>query len=225
MKGLEEYMKVFESLIDICSSPVFDDFARRREAVEHEFSSVQDRYFTPAKTAPAGAITQERALIDLFWERAGLSHKTAKEIGYIGSYHNCVLQLLYGILGVDIIKFLFDQASAPHTTVDPFRPKLFLERLSVLERVANRLKDGSKTPVRLPETAPYVQSGMGPRLERFSEEQHRLLLDYSLRELRDFGELGLLYQSRSKKVTVEIHIYTPHEELEPEGFPLLGRPR
>jgi hypothetical protein len=218
-------MKVYEYPIEICLEPVFDNASRRDDESQRELEPVYARYFTPVEDATEGTTTQERALIQLFWGHASHEHKLARENGYIGSFHNCVFKLLYGAFGLDIIAYLFDQAWVPTTIIDPFRPGLFLERLSVLERATKELKDGAKTPVRLPETAPYLRPGMGPELNGFSEEKHRLLLDYSLRELRDFGELGLSLQAENEKLSVRIHIWQPHEFDDPDIETFAANPK
>jgi hypothetical protein len=183
-------MKVYDSIIEICLDPVCKNEAIRDDKAQRELGHVRGIYFKPAKAAPMDTTTQERSLIQLFWERASFEYKVARENGYVGTDHNCVLRLLYGVFGLDIIGYLFNRSWVPATTIDPFRPDVFLERLSVLEQAAADLTDGWKTPVKLPETTAYFRPGMGPKLSRFSEERHRLLLDYSLRELRAFGELG-----------------------------------
>lgn len=209
-------MKVYDSIIEISLEPVFGNVSSTDDKAQRELDSVYDIYFKPTEDAPAGTMTQERALIHLFWERASNEHKVARENGYVGTSHNCVFKLLYGVFGLDIIEYLFNQSWVPSTTIDPFRPELFLERLSVLEQAATELKDGAKTPVKPPTTAPYFRPGMGPELNSFSEENHRLLLDYSLRELRDFGELALSVQTEEAKLSVDIQIYTPREFHDPE---------
>ena len=108
-------------------------------------------------------------MISLFWDRASNKHKLARENGYIGSYHNCVFRLLYAVFGLDIIAYLFNQTWVPDTTIDPFRPGLFLERLSVLERATKELVDGAETPVRLPGTAVYFGPDIGPTLRLYSD--------------------------------------------------------
>jgi hypothetical protein len=125
------------------------------------------------------------------------------------------LNLLYGVFGTDILAFLFDQAWFPGALINPFRIQRFLERLSVLERAATELKDETKTPVLLQETSHYLRDRMGPKLTHFEEDKHRLLLSASLRELRDFGELGLSLQGRDKPLTVTIHMpFIGDEEVE-----------
>jgi hypothetical protein len=208
-----ENMKVYENEIQIFLRPAFDNVSKHHDAVRTELRSVRERYFWPTKDEPAEMMTQERALIRLFWERASNEYKVARENGYVGSFENCVFRLLYGVFGADILAYLFDQEWVPDTTVDPFRPTLFLERLSVLERATKKLEDGAKTPVVTPETAAYFRPGMGPRLKCFREEKHRLLLDYSLRELRDFGELGLSLQAKNEKLSVWIHIFDPYDAI------------
>jgi hypothetical protein len=200
-------MKVYEYEVDICLNSAHTAATSRDNKVKAELRPVRHRYFIPEKNAPAGTKTQERAMIQLFWARASDDYKTARDNGYVGSFHNCAFRLLYGIFGVDIIGYLFNQGWVPLTTIDPFRPDLFLQRLIVLEQAARELKDGAKTPVCLPETAPYAVTGMGPELLRFSETEHRVLLDYSLRELRGFGELGASRQWGGGDQTVSIQIY------------------
>jgi len=110
---------------------------------------------------------------------------------------------------VDIIGYLFDQTWVPHAVIDPFRTKLFLQRLSVLEQAATELTDGETIPIPLLRGSEYFLSGMGPRLPRFREDRHRVLLRCSLRELRDFGELGRSLRLTKKKPTVTINIWSP----------------
>jgi hypothetical protein len=204
-------MTVYESVIEICLNPVFNEATSRHEAVELQLLPLCDRYSVRLKDAEVDYRSEEKALIGLICNRhARNEYALAREVGYVGSRHNCVFNLVYGVFGVDFIAYLFDQPWVPATTVNPFRPKLFLNRLSALERATRQLKDGSRTPLSLPETARYVQSGMGHRLRRFSEEKHRLLLEYSLRELRDFGELGLSVPPTNKKLSADISIYAPH---------------
>jgi hypothetical protein len=200
-------MKVYEYEVDICLNSAHTAATSRDNKVKAGLRPVRHRYFIPEKNAPVGGKTQERAFIHLLWARASDDYKLARENGYVGSFHNCVFRLLYGIFGVDIIRYLFNQGWVPQTTVDPFRPDLFLRHLCVLEQAARELKDRTKTPVCLPETAPYAATGMGPALLRFSESKHRLLLDYSLQELRGFGELGLSRRRGSDDQTVSIQIY------------------
>ncbi len=209
-------MKVYENSIDILLTGARKDANRRNQAAQDELWPVRSHYFTPTKGTPVGAKTQERALIQLLWGRASGNYQLARESGHVGSFHNCVFRLLYGVFGADIIAYLFNQAWIPVTTIDPFDPALFLKRLNVLENAARVLKDRAKTPVLLPETAPYVAAGMGPELPCFNEKQHRLLLDSSLRELRGFGELGFSCAWRRDKQTVFIYISTPHEFDDPE---------
>jgi hypothetical protein len=204
-------MKVYEYLIEIGLEPVFGNGSKRDDEVEKELRPVYSRYFEPSEDAPEGVTTQERALLGLFLDRASHDHKVASENGYVGSYHNCVFKLLHGVFGLDIIAYLFDQAWVPSTTIDPFQPRLFLERLAVLERAAMELKDGAKTPVELPETTAHFRTGSKPN--DFSEEKHRLLLNYSLSELQDFGQLGLSLEREGQTPTVDISIYDPYGYL------------
>jgi hypothetical protein len=52
---------------------------------------------------------------------------------------------------------------------------------------------------------------MGMRLRHFREKKHRLLLNYSLRELRDFGELGVSLDEAGKEPDVEISVYAGYD--------------
>jgi hypothetical protein len=140
----------------------------------------------------------------------------AKECGYIFSDVNCDLRLLHHLFGADIVGYLFDKTWIPiakpvptiyfprefipsdakfgetlGAVVRPFRPELFLARLSVFERNFRQLKDGAITPISLPELTAYLRGDGGTRLQRFIDDEHRLRLEISLSELRDFGELGL----------------------------------
>ncbi len=209
-------MKVYEHRIDICLSPAHDDAIERDDEVKKKLWPVRERFFTPTKGAPAGTTTQERALIRLFWGRASDEYKLARENGYVGSFHNCVFELLYGVFGADVIAYLFNQGWVPETTIAPFHPGSFLKRLSVLEETVRELKDGEKTPIHLPETTPYMVAGMGPELRCFREKKHRLLLDYSLRELRGFGDLACSRNWRGEKQIVYIQIYAPYGFNDPE---------
>ena len=135
--------------------------------------------------------------------------------GYIG-YRNCVFSLLYGVFGIDVLRFLFDQDWVPSVEIDPFSPSKFLKRLSMLQREAEKLKDGAATPVRLEWADLYIRQGMGPALASFSEDEHRLLLDASLQELHDFGKLGLELQREGEVPRVEIHIWIPDGDYDSE---------
>jgi hypothetical protein len=205
-------MTVYESTIEICLNPAFEAATRRSDLAEKELLPVCERYSVQLRGKPGDATTQEQSLLSLFWKRrAGHEYSLAKENGYVGSGHNCVFKLLYGVYGADIIAYLFDQPWVPATTINPFRAEPFLDRLSVLEAAAKRLKDGWSTPLSLRETLPCVKAGMGLRLRRFREKKHRLLLNYSLRELRDFGELGVSLAEAGKKPSVDISIYTGYD--------------
>ena len=63
--------------------------------------------------------------------------------------------------------------------------------------------------ISLPQIAPYIAAGMGPELKCFREKQHGLLLDYSLRELRGFGELAASRQWKHDEQTVCIELHAP----------------
>ena len=209
-------MEVYEHQIEICLSPVHYDALERDRDVKEKLKAVREHYFTPAKGGPSGTTTQERALIRLFWGRACQDYKLARENGCVSSFHNCAFRLLYGVFGADVIAYLFNQAWVGFSIVDPFRPRMFLDRLSVLEQASRGLKDGATTPISLPDIVPYVVAGMGPQLKCFREKQHGLLLDYSLRELRGFGELGLSRQWKREVQTVCIHLHAPYGLHDPE---------
>jgi hypothetical protein len=161
-------MKVYKSDIQICLEPVFSDARRYDHNVRDELGSLHGRCVDPVEKEELKY--QDYSLVELFWKRSDKQHKIARENGYLGSYHNCAFTLLYGAFGADIIAYLFNRKWVPSTTVDPFLAGDFLQRLSVLEGAATGLKDGAETPVRLPETAPYSISGMGPELEFFREK-------------------------------------------------------
>jgi hypothetical protein len=126
------------------------------------------------------------------------------------SFYGYDFGLLYGIFGADILAYLLDQAWVPAATVAPFRPLLFLKRLSVLEQTAKDLRDGAKTPIWLSETAHYFRPGMGASLKCFNEEAHRPPLDRILGAFRRFGEEGLSLRMEDKGPKAYIHIFDPH---------------
>jgi hypothetical protein len=199
--------KVYENVIQIKLHKGFDhdEYMYMRD-LKKQFLSLSDHYFKPTKEAPKCTSTQERAMIDrMKWVIDEKEPGVARSI----SEGDVVLRLLYGVFEADIIAYLFDQAWVPATTVVPFRPRLFLKRLSVLERVVDKLKDGAKTPIWLPETDHYLRPGMGPKLNRFSAKHHGLLLKWSLRELRAFGEVGLTLPTEPEAPRVEISILNP----------------
>jgi hypothetical protein len=191
------YDHVIEIVMDDALSALDDKY---REMVK-ELHTVR-RMYIPQRTKDS----QEWYLLDLLWKRACVQVERCGSNGYVGPYCNCAFNLLYGVFGIDILAFLFDQAWFPGALITPFRVQLFLERLSVLERAVDELKDGTKTPVLLPETAHYIDDRMGPKLTYFDEKKHRLLLSASLHELRDFGALGLSLQGKDKPLTVGIHM-------------------
>jgi hypothetical protein len=198
-------MTVYESVIQVVLYPDPNDAVERTATNYEQLRSLRDLYFEPTMEEPTGVTTQERALIRMLEVRS-----IGSAVSCISSHANCVLNLIYGVFGVDTLAYLFDQSWVPATTVNPFRPGLYLKRLSVLERTASELKDGARTPVWLPETAQYFRPGMGPSLECFKDKEHRLLLDHSLRELREFGELGLSLAKEDREPSVEIGVYDPY---------------
>jgi hypothetical protein len=145
--------------------------------------------------------------------RAFYGGTAAKEFGYLNTFLNCAFNLLHNVFGADVVAYLFDKEWIPtvkpvrtvvfpstlvpppygtmwRTVVKPFRPALFLERLTVLDTTIKQLRDEAITPILLPETAPYRRGDGGITLKQFREKHHRLALDFSLSELRGFGELG-----------------------------------
>jgi hypothetical protein len=203
---------VYQSVIEICLQPVFEAATNRNEAVKRDLLSLCERYSVRFRDTNIDHTSQAKSLIGLFCMRfASHEHALARENGYIGSYHNCGFKLLYGVFGVDILAYLFDEEWVPNAVINPFQPELFLERLSVFERAAAGLTDGARTPLPLLRTSEYFRSGMGPRLPRFNENRHRLLLAYSLGELRGFGELGRSLRLTNKKPIVEIKIWSPYD--------------
>jgi hypothetical protein len=212
-------VKVYESVIQIR----LYQYAEEVESTDLDnklLKALRLRYFRPTKKVPVGVRTPERGLIRLLELRA--SGPVVSFVKYIHSHHNCVLNLLYAIFGADIIAYLFDQAWVPATTVVPFRPRLFLKRLSVLELAVDKLRDGAKMPIWLAETDHYLRPGMGPRLNRFSAKYHGLLLKWSLRELRAFGEFGLTLSTKTRPPRVEISILNSVDLDDPEVSPFVA---
>jgi hypothetical protein len=203
-------MKVYSYDIEVFLDPACEEAQARSRFETDKIAPSRNVYFAASKEVPEGVTTQERALIQLFWTRACREYKLARETGYIGSYHNCALELLHGIYGVDILAYLFDQCWVPTTVVDPFRPNAYLSRLRVLEQASHRLRHGTKLPVTLRGASAYAVVGMGEELKRFDEVRHRFLLDRSLAELHAFGELGAEFTRRSKPQKVHIQIWTPY---------------
>ena len=204
-------MTVYESVIEICLDPVFSEASERSDAVEQAMGPLCDRYSLRMLDTKIDETSQQKALIGLFCKRrAGHRYALAQENGYIGSYHNCVFELLYGVFGVDIIGYLFDRPWVPRATINPFRPGLFLRRLSVLEQAVTGIPDRTRTPLPLLRGNEYFCPGMGPRLMRFKDKKHRTLLLYSLGELRSFGELGRSLRLANRKPSVHINIWSPY---------------
>jgi hypothetical protein len=196
---------IFEHVIEIFMDDALlarDDKYREMVKELHTVRSI----FVPQREEEYVIHSEESALLDLLWKRASVLADLSGSNGYVGTYHNCALKLLNGVFGTDTLAFLFDQACSRGALINPFRVQLFLERLSVLERAVGELKHGTKTPVLLLETAHYLRDGIGTRLSHFDEQKHRLLLSASLRELRDFGELGLSLQGTDKPLRVTIHM-------------------
>ena len=216
-------MKVYESVIEVCLEPAFKDARNCNDDLIRKLRSLRQKHEDISVDLVVGCgLTQERALLDLLWQRACLSDKAAGRIGYVG-YDNCVFKLLYGIFGIDILAFLFGQSWVPAAIIHAFNPDLFLERLSVLERAITNLKDGTKLPVVLPEAKEYIQLGMGPTLNFYLEEEHHLLTECSLQELRDFGELARSLRDKKQELHVNIHIWEYDDEVlafaaEPEKY-------
>jgi hypothetical protein len=205
---------IYDCDIEILMDDVFLAFDEKYREMVKELRTVRKMY-VPRREKEYVVHSQESALLDLLWKRACVLTDRSGSNGYVGPSSNCALNLLYGVFDIDILAFLFDQTWFPGAHIIPFRVQLFLERLGVLERAVSDLKDGTKTPVLLPETAHYLDDRMGPKLIHFEEKKHRLLLSASLRELRDFGELGLSLQGRDKPLMVTIHMpFIGDEEVE-----------
>lgn len=209
-------MKVYESIIEIAMEPTFTRLRERNDELLDKLVPLRKTYCGTAGWKAGAIYSDEKALIDLlFWRAKEMGGRPASS-GYVGNARNCVFSLLYGLFGIDVIAFLFDQAWVPAKDIVSFSPESFLDRLSVLERFSKKLKDGDKTPVRLQEARAYIRPGMGPQLKCFREDLHRLLLDNSLLELREFGELGVSLQRAGEEPNVAINIYHPYEEHDPE---------
>ena len=152
--------------------------------------------------------SEERAVLDVLWKEANQDSGRGRS-GYAGSYVNCVFSILYEVFGMDVIAFLFDHPWVPDVTIEAFQPKHFLSRLAVLEAAASKLRNGDTIPVLLPETVPYRHSSES-QTSLFVNERYRFFLDHSLRELREFGELGYAVQSTGRRMKVSIHIWAPY---------------
>jgi len=211
---------VFQQVIEIVMEGVFDkirDEANKSLCELREKRKVYEEW------------SEERAFLDLLWNRAGQDSAVGKN-GYVGSYSNCAFSILYEVFGVDIIGFLFNQAWVPNITIRPFLAEHFLNRLATLEEPASMLTQGQRIPVLLPQTTPYIPPGSEAETKSFTED-HRFFLNHSLRELRDFGELGRSLQQAGKDLEVYINVWIPegeysdeimafaHEEREEEGEP------
>jgi hypothetical protein len=196
---------IFDDVIEIFMDDALSARDDKYREMLRDLRTVR-KIFVPQRGENNLIHSEESALLDLLWKRACVLTGFSGSNGYVGTYHNCALKLLNGVFGTETLAFLFDQACSRGAVINPFRAQLFLERLSVLERAVGELKDGTKTPVLLPETAHYLRDGIGTRLNHFDEQKHRLLLSASLRELRDFGELGLSLQGTDKPLKVTIHM-------------------
>jgi hypothetical protein len=206
---MEEIVTVYDTTVEVCLDSAFGDNQDKNDELIRQLRSLRRKHDPmPQDLARSIYHTQEQDLLDLFWQRACLLDKASGGRGYVGSYQNCTFNLLYGVFGIDILAFLFGQPWVPKVIIRPFDPESFLDRLSVLERAAEELEDGTMTPVPVPGAATYVQKGMGPELESFKEEQHRFLLQASLQEIRDFGELGRSLRDAKQDLSVDIHIWT-----------------
>lgn len=211
---------VFEQVIEIVMEGVFDKIWDEANKSLCELREKRKDYEEGS---------EERAFLDLLWNRAGQDVGVGKN-GCVSNYNNCTFSILYEVFGVDIIGFLFNQAWVPYITIKPFLAEHFLNRLATLEEAASTLRQGQRIPVLLPQTAPYIPPGPKAETKSFTED-HRFFLNHSLRELRDFGELGRSLQQMGKELEVFIHIWIPdgeysdeimafaHEEREEEGEP------
>jgi len=214
-------VKLYEGVIEIWLEPAFSRFAKQQSEYIRELRPLRREH---NRARDFEGVSQERALGDLLWQRICLQDDNAGLTGYVGSFTNCVFKLLYGVFGTDTIAFLFDEDWVPKITIESFRPRLFLERLAILEKAAQELQDGAELPVRLKETTAFLRADMGPTLERFEKQKHRLLLDASLRELRDFGELGRSLEQANEKLRVWIQIWAPYGVQDAEILKFSSKP-
>jgi hypothetical protein len=192
---------VFEQVIEIVMEGV-------HEKIEDETNKSLCELREKRKVYEEG--TGERAFLDSLWNRA-MYNRAVGKTGYVGNYNNCTFSILYEVFGVDIIGFLFNQAWVPRIIINPFLAEHFLNRLATLEVAASQLSLGQRIPVLLPETTPYIPPGPAAEVKSFTED-HRFFLNHSLRELRDFGELGRSLQQTGQELEVLINIWTPEGE-------------
>ncbi len=189
-------MKIaYQGVIDIMIHDVYLIYQDQMLDCVSEFHEAREEY--PEES-------EERAILDRLFDRAKLAIHSGKG-GYLGSSVNCAFSVLYEVFGVDVIAFLFDQPWVPSTAVDPFRPKQFLARLTILETASGKLAEGDTLPILLPQTASYRRPRTVPLPSSFLGGNQGLLLRQAFRELRDFGELGVRMQRTGRKLTVDIN--------------------
>src|SRR5436190_402151 len=156
-------MRVYNSIIEVCLDPAFEEAGKSNDELIRKLRTLRRRHESvPESLMWDGPGDQKQALLDLLWKRACWLDNSSGAKGYVGSYQNCTFDLLYGVFGIDVLAFLFDQPWVPRVTIRPFDAESLLERLSILERAAEKLVDGTKTPVVIPEATKYVRKGMGP---------------------------------------------------------------
>lgn len=209
-------MKVYEGVIEIVMQPFFTRVSDANHEVMAKLEALRKRHKRKLSRSDVYSIYAHGQELLAHLEHRGHGQGDRPAVaGYIG-YQNCVFSLLYGVFGIDILRFLFDRDWVPSADIDPFSPSLFLKRLSMLQKEAKKLKDGTTTPVRLESADSYIRKGMGPTLVCFSQDEHRLLLDASLQELHDFGKLGLELQREGEAQRVHINIYIPYGDYDSE---------
>jgi hypothetical protein len=131
-----------------------------------------------------------------------------KDRQYIG-YGRCSYKLLYRVFGIDVIAYLFNKHWIPEVTIEDFIPYRFLERLSVLERAAEKMNQDMTIPLRLSGDATRFALGKdGPGESWFEEDKDGFFLDHSLNGLRKFGRLTRLAHNAGIPFTVKINFYS-----------------
>lgn len=160
-------------------------------------------------------------VLEIYWSNL-IDLLCSGTMGYIRSNYNeeGLFSVLEVVFGVDPVSLLFSEnwdSSGPH----PLNPKRFLSKLRLLEGVARTLKDGDSLPVirrvrrklrYLPPKNPTRQAGekhgralakaLGvgglcsdqSKPRRFSRKRDEPAVAWALKELRDFGGLGVEIQ-------------------------------
>ena len=201
---------VYDGMIEIWLEEPQDIFLKESEKRARTLWQLRRQFPTTWNGDGVRKVTQESSVLDLLWKRACVLSEHSGANGYVGAYQNCAFSLLYGIFGADVVGFLFDRKWVDGVRIDPFQPEPFLERLSILERAMQSLKEDSKIPIVLAETAQFRRPGVGTKLNRYNKALHHLLVESSLRELHDFGECGVSHLSNTGKLVAKIHIYDEH---------------